>query len=182
MKNKDDLDSEAKKLLSAKTPEQYISKSLESKINRGMRGKITKQWIEKTGFTNEDLLSAKNKHPYWKEKKGKGSLERQIERQKKYDFRKDADKRVTWDTKKIEIFLDLNNESTDYELAKKFKTTLPAINHIRRKIKYANKLIELNNIKITKNILIEYILRAEKILKREIDSFSERKNGKRKVK
>lgn len=132
---------EKKKLFSAKTPDKYIDKTIQSRLSRGMRAKITREWLEKTGYTIEDIQYARNRHPYWKKKKSKGSSERQVERLKKFDFREKGAANLIWTDEMLKDFLSKNSSMSDHELAKYFQTTLPAINHIRRKIKLSERIL-----------------------------------------
>lgn len=160
-----DYKAERRKLLSARTPEKYIEKTLDSKLSRGLRAKITKEWLDKTSYTIEDIQYARNRHPYWKKKKSVGSQERQNKRLEKFNFRAPNAANLVWTNEKLQEFLSLNSKMVDHELAKHFETTLPAVNHIRRKIKIVEKILEAKRKKPTAKQMIPLLKRAEKNLK-----------------
>ena len=60
----------------------------------------------------------------------------------------------------------------DRDLAKKFKTSLPAINHIRRKFKMVKEIFAIKNDKGNKKKIVAYSMRSEKLLREELNSLS----------
>ena len=160
------VEAEKKKLLSAKTPEHYIQRSLASKLSRGEKGTITREWLEKTGHTHEDILFARNRNPYWKKQKGKGSYERTLNRIKKLNFAgKKATRRRAWTEAEIGKFYELNDQMADWQLAQRFKTTLPAVNHIRRKFKLSRTLLEQQKKPVNKAGVLKLCQHDEKTLR-----------------
>ena len=128
-------------LLSAKTPNEYIQYSLVVKISSGRKSKITKEWFEKTKFTVEDIMYARNRNQYWKYRKGIGGIERNKLRQIKHNYRIDGDiGHIMWPNKNIRLLIDNNDHCKDWKLAKMLKTTIPAIQGYRRKINMLEKL------------------------------------------
>jgi hypothetical protein len=159
---------ERARLLSAKTVEDYLEILAKSKLQRGLKGSVTKEWLKEHNMTMKDLATQRKKHPFWKKQKTKGALERQLERQKLYNFKKGEGLRVEWNPKKLQKFLELNPRLADWQLAKEFKTTLPSVNHIRRKIKYATAILQKSGKRIRNEELIFHIARSERILKKEL--------------
>lgn len=159
------LEAERKKLLSAKNPAQYIQRSLESKLSRGEKGSITRDWLEKSGYTHEDILHARNRNDYWKEQKGKGSYKRTLTRIKKLNFAKKGQPRKAWTESDLGKFYDLNSELADWQLAQKFKTSLPAVNHIRRKFKLARLVLEKGRKPANKVGILKLAKSDEKVLR-----------------
>jgi hypothetical protein len=119
-------------MLSSKTPEQYIDNSLRVKISSGRKAYLCKVWLQKTGYTVEDIQYARNRHPHWKELKHKGHNERTQARLEKYKFNVVSKK---WTYKEIQKFLQMNDTKHDYEIAEYFKRSIPSVQYLRRKIK-----------------------------------------------
>jgi hypothetical protein len=167
------ISSERSKLLSAKTPEQYISFSINSKLPPGKKATITSEWLAKTNFTYEDIAYARNRDPYWRKKKSLGSKQRNLKRIQEFNFKKPgANPKKTWSIKEIEELFDLDKTLVDRDLAKKFKTSLPAINHIRRKFKMVREIFELKKEKGNKKKIVAYSMKSEKLLREELITLS----------
>lgn len=155
--------------MSAKTPEEYIEKSLKSKLSAGLKGNVTTEWLAHTGFSAGDLSYARNRNPYWRKVKAKGSYNRNQERIQKFNFKKSEDSpKKIWTMKDVEEFSELDKTMTDRELAKEYKTTLPAINHIRRKLKLSKDILELKKEKLNTKKVVSYSMRSEKLLREEL--------------
>ena len=165
------LEEERKKLLSAKTPEQYIDRSLKSKLKPGQKGSITLEWLKKTGFSNDDIQKARNRNSHWRALKGKGSYERNQKRLKKFNFasKKDSATKREWSEKDLEKLYDMNKQMADWELAKHFKTSIPSINHLRRKFRLAEDILLANRIKPNKKSILKRANKAEKVLRKELN-------------
>ena len=58
-----------KKLLSKKTPEAYIDFTVKNKFSKGEKQRATRIWLDKTGYSIDDINRARNRHPYWKDRK-----------------------------------------------------------------------------------------------------------------
>jgi hypothetical protein len=162
------LEKERLKLLSSPNVKTYLELLAKSTLPRGYKGSVTKEWLQKHGMSIHELNFHKRQHPYWKRQRTQSSLVRQLERQKQYNFKKEESARMVWNPKKLEKFIELNSKLVDWQLAKKFKTSLPAINHIRRKIKYAHAILEKTKKEIRPKDLIFYIVRSERVLKKEL--------------
>ncbi|HMX34329.1 MAG TPA: hypothetical protein PKC66_18985, partial [Leptospiraceae bacterium] len=81
------ISSERAKLLSAKTPEQYIALSINSKLPPGKKATITSEWLAKTNYTYEDISYARNRDPYWRKKKSLGSKQRNLKRISEFNYK-----------------------------------------------------------------------------------------------
>ncbi len=159
-------ESEKKKLMAARSPDQYIDLSLKSKITRHSKARVTREWLQKRGYRIEDIIYARNRHPYWKKIKSRGSYEKTLNRIKEHNYSK-PDVRIYWDEKLLNEFYEQNKKGyVDYELAKKFKTSLPAVNHIRRKFKLAEKILEKDGKPINKKGIIKLAQNSEKGLRK----------------
>lgn len=91
-----------------------------------------------------------------------------MERLKKFDFREKGAANLIWTDEMLKDFLSKNSSMSDHELAKYFQTTLPAINHIRRKIKLSERILTATKKKVSVKSIIPLIKRAEKGLKAEL--------------
>ena len=167
------INSERTKLLSAKTPEQYIALSINSKLPPGKKATITSEWLAKTNFTYEDISHARNRDPYWRKKKSLGSKQRNLKRINEFNYKKPgATPKKTWSIEEMEELFELDKKLVDRDLAKKFKTSLPAINHIRRKFKMVREIFEIKKQKINKSKVVAYSMKSEKLLREELISIS----------
>lgn len=167
------INSERTKLLSAKTPEQYITLSINSKLPPGKKATITSEWLAKTNFTYKDISYARNRDPFWRKRKSVGSKERNLNRMNAFNFKKPGSTpKKTWTIEEMEELFMLDKKLVDRDLAKKFKTSLPAINHIRRKFKMVREIFEIKNQKINKTKAVAYSMKSEKILREELISLS----------
>ena len=71
-----EFNTEEKKLYRAKTPKEYIEKSLTLDIPPGRKAYVTRYWLKKTGYTTEDIKHARKRNKYWETKKRNGTTER----------------------------------------------------------------------------------------------------------
>lgn len=167
------INSERTKLLSAKTPEQYITFSINSKLPPGKKATITSEWLAKTNFTYKDISYARNRDPFWRKRKSVGSKERNLNRMNAFNFKKPGSTpKKTWSIEEMEELFMLDKKLVDRDLAKKFKTSLPAINHIRRKFKMVREIFEIKKQKINKTKAVAYSMKSEKLLREELISLS----------
>ena len=157
---------EEKKLFRSKDPKDYIKKSLECKISPGRKAYITRHWLEKTGYDSSELEYYRNRHPYWKAKKMEGTAERNILRFEEHNYG-DGTKKV-WDIELIQEFIDMNKKDKkgkyiykDWELAKHFKCTIAAIQHMRRKYNMSLKIITKQLGKVTDKRLLDHLKLGE---------------------
>jgi hypothetical protein len=155
-------------ILESKTPADYIDRSLKARISPAAKAKLARLWMESTGYTKEDILKARNRHPYWKRKKMEGSAERTRRRLAAHDYSSGSS--VQWDSKLVSEFLSLNKHSSDgryewkdWQLAEHFGATIPSIQYMRRKL---SKVEELLGNRASQGKVVEYLLRAESVLAR----------------
>lgn len=143
-----DFTKEELKLLLSKTPHELIDNSIKSKLPSGRKAFLTRKWLEKKSkFTIEDIKHARNVHPFWKERKMRGSAERNEERRYQHDYTDKGE--VSWNEKTILKFIEMNQkdkngryEYRDHEMAKRFHTTIAGIQHYRRKFNLVMGIFE----------------------------------------
>jgi hypothetical protein len=155
-------------ILESKTPADYIDRSLKARLSPAAKAKLARLWMESTGYTKEDILRARNRHPYWKRKKMEGSAERTRKRLAAHDYSGGAS--VQWDSGLVSEFLGLNKRDAegrylqkDWQLAERFGATIPSIQYMRRKL---SKVEGLLGARASQGKVIEYLLRAESVLSR----------------
>ncbi|MHB0897267.1 MAG: hypothetical protein ACYC1A_06935 [Spirochaetales bacterium] len=135
-----------KMILESKTPEEYVERSLRSKLLPAEKAKLARQWMEDSGFTKADILYARNRNPFWKKKKMEGAEDRTRRRLDMHDYSRG--KTVQWTSEKLQEFLDLNKKDSsgryvhkDWELASHFDTSIPSIQYLRRKFLRVRELL-----------------------------------------
>jgi hypothetical protein len=155
-------------ILESKTPADYIDRSLKARLPPAAKAKLARHWMEATGYTKEDILRARNRHPYWKRKKMEGSAERTRRRLAAHDY--SGGSSVQWDQGLVTKFLGLNRkgsdgryEQKDWQLAERFGATIPSIQYMRRKL---SKVESLLGSRASQGKVVEYLLRAESVLSR----------------
>jgi hypothetical protein len=155
-------------ILESKTPEEYIDRSLKARLAPAAKARLARLWMESTGYTKEDILRARNRHPYWKRKKMEGSAERTRRRLAAHDY--SGGGTVEWNPTLVGQFLSLNGKDAsgryqrkDWELAERFGATIPSIQYMRRKLR---KVHELLGAKAPPAKVVDYLLRAESVLSR----------------
>jgi hypothetical protein len=158
-------------LLTARNPKEYIDRSLKSNISPGRKAFITRRWLEKKRYTIEDIKYARNRHPFWKGKKMEGTAERNAARTIEHNY--GTGKNILWDDDLILEFIEANKKDKngnylkrDWELAKEFKCTIPAIQHMRRKFNMAVKIITVSSGNITKKRLLDHLKYGESTLRK----------------
>jgi hypothetical protein len=155
-----------KLILESGTPEEYVERSLRSKLLPAEKAKLARQWMEATGFTKADILYARNRHPYWKKKKMEGSEDRTRRRLDKHDY--SQGRTVLWTRERLQEFLELNKKDSsgrylykDWELASHFDTSIPSIQYLRRKYL---RVRELLGTRARKEKILEYMGSSEIVL------------------
>jgi hypothetical protein len=135
-----------KQIIQSRTPAQFIDRCLNSKVSRGEKGLLCKEWLKKTGLTNEDIKYARHRHPYWKGMKLKGSKERNKRRMEQFNFYM-YKRRTKWTEKEIKTFLSYNKKSpegiyqcADWVIATEMKISIAAVQSWRRKVNMVEKL------------------------------------------
>jgi hypothetical protein len=162
-------------ILESKTPEDYIDRSLKARLSPAAKAKLARHWMESTGYSKEDILRARNRHPYWKRKKMEGSAERTKRRLAAHDYSGGAS--VRWDAALVTEFLGLNQkgadgryEQKDWQLAERFGATIPSIQYMRRKL---SKVEGLLGSRASQGKMVEYLLHAESVLSRGKEAVEE---------
>jgi hypothetical protein len=155
-------------ILESKTPEEYIDRSLKVRLSPAAKAKLARMWMESKGYTKEDILRARNRHPYWKRKKMEGSAERTRRRLAAHDY--SEGRAVEWNTKLVGEFLVNNDRDAsgryqrkDWELAERFGATIPSIQYMRRKLRKVQAIL---GPRAPAAKVVEYLLRAESVLSR----------------
>jgi hypothetical protein len=152
-----------KDILSSKTPEQYIERSLYAKISSS-KSKLAKLWMEKTGFTVADIQYARNRHPYWKELKMRGNSDRYYKRLEEHDYSKSAGGPSRWNEKELAEFIKLNGKdkngkylTKDWELGKIFKRSIPSVQYLRRRLNLINEHASAKKLRLSAKQVIELL-------------------------
>lgn len=155
-------------ILGSKSPEEYIDRSLKAKLSPAAKARLARMWMESTGYSKEDILRARNRHPYWKKKKMEGSAERTRRRLAAHDYSRGSS--VDWSKALVTQFLGLNKKDSsgryelkDWQLAERFGATIPSIQYMRRKLR---KVLQLLGPRAPSAKVVEYLLRAESVLSR----------------
>src|SRR4030043_1985070 len=149
------LTNKEKNLLKSKTPEKFIDNSIRFNITAGRKAYICRLWLnENKNYTINDIGYARNRHPYWKKRK-RGDEAKKLLRLKEYNYIKK--RKQHWSEIDLLKFIEMdvkgisgNYKNKDYELAKIFKSSIPGIQHVRRKINLAIKILNKQQIKINK--------------------------------
>lgn len=167
---KHEFTAEERKLLNAKNPKEYIDLSLKSKLSSGRKAAITRYWLEKKKYTVEDIQYARNRHPYWKLRKMEGTAKRNQVRFLDHDYSSGVN--IVWNTHRIEQFINSNKKDKkgnyiykDWELAKHFKCSIAAVQHLRRKYNMSIRIIQGRKETITMKRLVESMIKGENILR-----------------
>lgn len=155
-----------KLILESSTPEEYVERSLRSKLTPAEKAKLARQWMETTGFTKSDILYARNRNPFWKKKKMEGAEERTRRRLGMHDYSRG--RTVQWTKERLQEFLELNKRDAadrylhkDWELASHFDTSIPSIQYLRRKYL---RVRELLGPKARKEKIVEFMASSEIVL------------------
>ncbi|HTX73361.1 MAG TPA: hypothetical protein VMC79_11090 [Rectinemataceae bacterium] len=166
-------------ILESKTPEEYIDRSLKAKLSPAAKARLARMWMESTGYSKEDILRARNRHPYWKRKKMEGSAERTRRRLAAHDYSSGSS--VDWSRALVTEFLGLNKKDSagrydlkDWQLAEHFGATIPSIQYMRRKLRKVQKLL---GARAPAAKIVEYLLRAESVLSRGKDAVEDLKKA-----
>jgi hypothetical protein len=164
-------------ILEARDPMAYIEASLRARLTPAAKAHLARIWMEKTGYAKEDILHARNRHPYWKKKKMEGSAERTRNRLTAHDY--SGGGIVDWTPERVSRFLELNGldrqgryEHRDWEIAEAFGASIPSIQYMRRKFRRA---LEMLGSRASRARLVEYLGYAESVLLRGQDAVEELK-------
>jgi hypothetical protein len=155
-------------ILDSRTPDEYIEASLKSRLNPAAKARLAKEWMDRTGYTREDILYARNRHPYWRKKKMEGSVERTRRRLEAHNY--SSGQSLPWTKERVEEFLSLNGKDKagrylrkDWQLAEHFGSSIPSIQYMRRKCR---KVEELLGPRASRGKVVDYLLCAESVLSR----------------
>lgn len=155
-------------ILDSRTPDEYIEASLKSRLSPAAKARLARQWMEKTGYKREDILYARNRHPYWRKKKMEGSVERTRRRLEAHNY--SSGQALPWSRERVEEFLALNGKDKagrylrkDWQLAEHFGSSIPSIQYMRRKCRKVELLL---GPRASKGKVIDYLLCAESVLGR----------------
>jgi len=155
-----------KLILESMTPEEYVTNSLKSHFSASEKARLARIWMQKTGFSKDDILRARNRNEYWRVRKMEGSGERTKRRMESHDY--SQGKNVVWTRENIEEFLSLNRKDSfgryfhrDWELAQRFRTSIPSIQYLRRKYNKVRKMLGPN---ARREKIIEYMRCSELVL------------------
>jgi len=158
------------KLFNSKTPEEYIDNSLKTNLPSGRKAHVTRLWLEKKKYTIEDIKRARNRHPYWKKKKMAGSSERNEQRRMEHDYRNYGS--LEWDESTVKEFIEMNRkdkrgayEHKDFELARHFATTIPSIQHYRRKYNMVVAILQKEKAAHSVKHVYDYLVHSEQKLR-----------------
>lgn len=155
-------------LLQASDPDDYIERSLRSKLKSGHKAIVTRQWLVQTGYSIEDIKAARGRHPVWKRKKLIGSVARNARRNAENDFGDGTTK--TWDRESMDEFYTLHMRGlADRELAAHFKTGIPSVNYARRKLRYASEVLTSQKKRINKSNILRLAEFSEQSLRRLLE-------------
>jgi hypothetical protein len=156
-------------VMAARTPDEYVDESVRSRLPPRAKARLAKEWMRKTGYSVDDIVHARNRHPYWKQKKQENAADRARSRLARHSYSGGGE--VDWTPESIGEFLDMNRKDKDgnyayrdWQIAERFNSTIPSIQYMRR------KLIRLQTAArgepLSKNKLVDSMKRSEVILKR----------------
>lgn len=155
-------------ILGSRTPVEYVENSLKSKLPPSEKAKLARQWMEKTGYGKADILYARNRNPYWKQKKMEGADERTRRRMVLHDYSRGGPRE--WTDQSIREFLELNRKDAsgryihkDWELANHFSTSIPSVQYLRRKYLQVRSLL---GSRARKDKIVLYMRSSEIVLSR----------------
>ncbi len=168
-----------RQILNSKTPEQFIDRCVNSDVTRGKKIVLGRMWREKTGYTIEDIEYARNRHPFWKEKKMAGWQKRNEKRWAQHDYTKNGKQPADYWTRedfsllKEYIKKDKKNKNgmykfKDREMAEQFKTSIPSIQHLRRKSNMVTQIIERDRLTDNLKTRLELMKRGESWLRKKV--------------
>jgi len=163
-------------ILNAKNPMEFIDMCLNSSIPSGRKGRIARRWVIITGYTSDDINYARNRHPYWKEKKSDGIEERNKERLNHHNYSNGRGSlREPWPDEKIAQFLEFNKKDeegeyllNDYEMAKQMEISLASVQGWRRKYNLTEKILKVTGKNKTLRIMLAYLRIGETSLRKEL--------------
>lgn len=171
-----------KRILVARTPMEYIDRSIKSRLTSREKARIALLWMSKTGYTSKDIREARSRHPYWKSIKMSGNLERTERRFRQHNYRQNKSKKK-WDIDKVQMFLELNIKDKngvyiykDWQIAKKLKTSIPSVQYWRRK---RNMILKILGSNATPMGILEYLSVSEQYLRQDMNKRRKKSDSKK---
>ncbi len=156
-----------RRLLNARTPEEYIDQSIRSNLPQREKAYATRIWLEKSEYTIQDISHARNRHPYWKSVKQKNHQERTQKRFAQYNYSEGNTR--AWTNELLGDFIEHNETKTDREMAEFFQRSIPSIQAIRRRINIAKRILQsTGKLRTTKKMIHKLIQSDEKVLRRKL--------------
>lgn len=166
------VDKDIKKIISSKTPEKFVDRLLKSNLDENEKKRVTKQWLEATGYKNKDITTAKKEHSHWKERLSMDRNEKTKQRFVENDFSIKAEGKRSrrWLEDDLKLFLKLNEDHTDRELAQKLQRSIPSIQGIRRRYNLGKKIIHASNEKrVSEKRWLYFVSTDEKKLRKDLE-------------
>jgi len=169
---------ERMKLLSAKNPKEFIELMVKSKLSNSEKAYASHEWKRIRGYTAVDLRKARSKNKSWKLKQKKYARRYRDKRLEEHNYLRSASSKHKWNSTELQKFYKLNSAGkTDAELAKIFRTSIPAVYSVRRKFSMAKSILIGMRKNPTSSALIEKAIGSESNLRLELRSL---KFGKKK--
>ena len=166
------MNSDEKKVMSARTPEEYVDLMIGVKLTQGEKQRLSRLWQKQTGYSAADIAHARNRHPYWRKRKAEGNLERTKRRLKFYDVERPYHPFSLADEDLLGTFLSMNKRSKDgrykfkdYEIAQSLNVKLTSVQCLRRKYNLINRIVAIKEIKPSAANYRRYMRFGEKRLR-----------------
>lgn len=166
------VDKKIKKLVSSKTPDKFVDRLLKSDLKEDEKKRVTQQWLEATGYKSKDITSAKKEHSHWKERLTMNRNEKTKQRFIENDFsiKEDGKRSRRWTEDDLKLFLKLNEDHTDRELAQKLQRSIPSIQGIRRRYNLGKKILFASNQKkANEKRWLYFVSTDEKKLRKDLE-------------
>jgi hypothetical protein len=166
------LKPDEKKVMSAKTPEEYVDRMIGVDLSQGEKQRLSRLWQKQTGYSAAEIAHARNRHPYWRKRKAEGNLERTKRRLKAYDVQRPYHPFSLAEDDLLNTFLTMNKrgrdgryQHKDYEIAQKLNIKLTSVQCLRRKYNLITRIVALKNIKPSAANYRRYMKFGEKRLR-----------------
>ncbi|MCE9500823.1 MAG: hypothetical protein K8R21_10030 [Leptospira sp.] len=123
-------------------PQQYVELLSKSKLSGSEKAYTSIEWKRATGYTTEEIKKARSQNDFWKTKQRKSADKYRTKRLAENNFLSGASAKHLWTPKELHKFYLLNEKgNTDVELARVFRTSVPAVYSVRRKFSMAKSLL-----------------------------------------
>ncbi|MEM7180785.1 MAG: hypothetical protein AAF518_07725, partial [Spirochaetota bacterium] len=120
-----------KKISSIKKMDDWITFIIKSSASPQKKGYLTKLWLEKNGFTKNDLDQAKKYNKLWKLRASKNTLMRRRRLEIEKNLKKAG---KPWTEQELQKLKE-NIDKPEADLIKMFKRSLQSINSKKRVIR-----------------------------------------------